>query len=463
MSELVPIQFAKQTNQPFSRVVSSELCENLYLEKNLDGSKSPISLLPTPGISTLVTLGNGPIRGMAQAGSDLYVVSGNTLYKVTQGLTTTELATVAQSGPVTMLVGEPTAALLGIRTSSEFYAWNGTTLTTNPEGGFSSAAFQDGYGILTRTGTEQFFLTGLDDFSTMSGLDFSSTDAFADLLVGCISDHRRLWLFGEKTIEVWENAGISPFPFVRSGSGFMERGCASANSIAKAQNHVFWLGDDLIVYTASGYQPQRISTHGVEELIRGVVSPETAEGFTYALGGHTFYVLTFTEATLVLDIGTGLWHSRKSFGLNRWRVGNFVLWNQRPVVGDYSNGKVYLLTPAVFSEAGDPLIRRAVAPPLYFGGKQFITDELFIDIEAGQGLVTGQGSDPQLMLDFSDDGGRTWSNELWRSAGEIGEYGIRARWHGLGSSRERMYRVTQSDPTKLVITGAFARVEVLSE
>jgi hypothetical protein len=39
--------------------------------------------------------------------------------------------------------------------------------------------------------------------------------------------------------------------------------------------------------------------------------------------------------------------------------------------------------------------------------------------------------------------------------GAIGLYTTRARWSKLGSSRQRVYRVTISDPVKRVIIGAY--------
>jgi Neuraminidase (sialidase) len=79
-------------------------------------------------------------------------------------------------------------------------------------------------------------------------------------------------------------------------------------------------------------------------------------------------------------------------------------------------------------------------------------------MEAGAGLTSGQGSDPQIMLDWSDDGGRTWSNELWRSAGKIGEYRHRAIWNRLGRFRRRTLRIRKSDPVKASFLTAFADI-----
>jgi hypothetical protein len=82
---------------------------------------------------------------------------------------------------------------------------------------------------------------------------------------------------------------------------------------------------------------------------------------------------------------------------------------------------------------------------------------LQLDCETGVGLISGQGSTPQVMLRFSDDGGHTWSNERWVSMGAIGTYASRAIWRRLGMTtelRDRVYEVSGTDPVKLVIIGA---------
>jgi hypothetical protein len=82
-----------------------------------------------------------------------------------------------------------------------------------------------------------------------------------------------------------------------------------------------------------------------------------------------------------------------------------------------------------------------------------------LDLEAGVGLNDGQGEDPQLMLRWSDDGGHTWSDEHWVTAGRLGEYARRAIWRRLGRSRDRVFEVTISDPVKVAWLGAWLDVE----
>jgi Neuraminidase (sialidase) len=63
--------------------------------------------------------------------------------------------------------------------------------------------------------------------------------------------------------------------------------------------------------------------------------------------------------------------------------------------------------------------------------------------------------DPQIMMQYSDNGGYTWSNEKWVSVGKIGEYKTKVRWSRLGSSRNRVFKIMYSEKTFYQINGAY--------
>jgi len=81
-----------------------------------------------------------------------------------------------------------------------------------------------------------------------------------------------------------------------------------------------------------------------------------------------------------------------------------------------------------------------------------------LDCETGVGLNNGQGSDPQVMLSWSSDGGHTWSPEQWMSAGKQGEYTRRVIWRRLGRSRDRVWRIVVSDPVAWRLLTAYIDV-----
>lgn len=65
------------------------------------------------------------------------------------------------------------------------------------------------------------------------------------------------------------------------------------------------------------------------------------------------------------------------------------------------------------------------------------------------------GANPQVMLRISNDGGKTWAAETWRSAGRVGEYLARVDWNRLGCARRRVFEVSCSDPVPFRIVGAY--------
>jgi hypothetical protein len=439
-----------------------ETAENLYLERAPEGSKFQYILLGTPGLRLFGTFGNGPIRGLHLMGSYLYVVSGDELYRVDWQGDSENLGNINGSDLVSM---EDNGSHVWVATNLGLYAAdpNGVYWVTIPGGGsFPRVSYQDGYlmGVLEQT--QQFWLSALDDATTINATDFTTADTLPGLCVGVISDHREPLVFKTDSIEAFYNTGDAAFPFQRTQ--VIERGCAAAHSITKDRNMVFWLGDDLQVYAMEGYAPRVISTPVIAALIKTEASPSSAQGYTYQDGGHTFYVLGFDGFTFVYDLDTGLWHQRLSDGIDRWRAQCHVWAAQwrKNLVGDYANGNVYELDSGTYTENGAVLRRRAVGAPVFNGGRGFIVDEFMLDIEAGVGLESGQGSDPQVVLDWSTDGGKSWSNELWRSFGKIGEFNTEASWQNLGWGRQWSPRITISDPVPVRIAGAYARIDRLS-
>jgi hypothetical protein len=282
-------------------------------------------------------------------------------------------------------------------------------------------------------------------------------------------DHREVWLFGTQSVEVWYDAALEGFPLARIQGAVNEFGCAATYSVAKMDNSLFWLGADArghgVVFRANGYAGQRISTHAVEFAIQSYATMSDAIAFTYQQDGHSFYVLTFpsAQATWVYDAATGAWHERAGFANGqfiRHRANCQMFFSEEVVVGDFENGNIYAYDLDQFSDGdfAQKWLRSWRALPTGQNNlKRTAQHSLQIDMQTGVGLNTGQGSNPQVMLRWSDDGGHTWSNEHWMSAGKIGAYGTRAIRRRLGMTlklRDRVYEISGTDPVKISIVGA---------
>jgi hypothetical protein len=68
--------------------------------------------------------------------------------------------------------------------------------------------------------------------------------------------------------------------------------------------------------------------------------------------------------------------------------------------------------------------------------------------------MTLQTINPQVALQFSNDGGFTWGKEYWKPLGRVGAFGQQLCWDRLGSARDRVFRIIIMDPVKVILTDA---------
>lgn len=464
------IPFATQSYKSSSLPLSAQRCVNAYAEREPPDAKTQIAVFGVPGMTNFATCGTGPIRGMNVMGGMLYVVSGPTLYSVSSAGVATVLGGAVTGTGVVCMTNNGTQVLIVNGQFGYIYASaTGFQVITSPN--FypsSSATFFDNYFVLVKDGTNEYFISNSLDGTTYSGTDFASAEVQPDNIVAIVNQQENLLIFGQTTIETWYDAGAVNFPFQRIDGGTIERGCSAAMTPIKEDNSVFFLGDDLVFYRLDGTIPRRISTHAIEDAWQGYSTVSDAFTFSYTFEGHKFIVLTFVSgnATWVHDLSTGLWHERDSWDLNnkhfgRWRGQTFANIYNKLLIGDAYSGQIGYLDPVNFTEFGNTIQAKLVSPVIESDRKRVFISRFELDIEQGVGTATGQGSNPQIMLDWSDDGGRIFSNQqLWHSMGKIGAYRQRLRWLRQGQSRNRVYRVTISDPVRRTIIAAHADLTI---
>jgi len=432
------------------------------------------SLISTPGLLLKNTLASGPIRGLyTSTNGVLYAVSGNTLYSLDSSFSETTIGTLnTSSGNVSMVDnGTDLVVTDGDYGYIHTLGLNSLNQITDPDFlGADQVVYQDGYFIFNRPDTGQFYISNLNS-TAIDALDIATSEGNPDDIVGIISDHRELWVFNENSTEVFYNSGNADFPFERIEGAFIEHGCAARWTIQKMNNAVFWIGKDDkgrgVVYTAQGFQPQRISTHAVEQAIDGYGDISGAVAYTYQQNGHNFYVLNFSGASTswCFDTTTGLWHERvytNAGDFERHRANYHAFAYSTHVVGDYENGKIYSLDESTYTDDSVEITRQRVFPHMSSGQKRLIINSLQIDMKTGVGLdgaSTVQGHDPQAMLDWSDDGGYSWSNEHWTTMGKIGVRLRRVLWRRLGFTRDRIFRLTITDPVPVALISAQIEIQ----
>jgi len=328
----------------------------------------------------------------------------------------------------------------------------------------NTVAYFDGYFCFDKAGTNQFFLSSLNDGTQYSSLDYASANTNPGFVLAVWQIHEMLTPGCQRALETWYDAGTLDFPFARFDGGTIQRGLAGSQAFALEDNTVFWLGEDGVAYRQNGFTPVRISTHALEA--QWSKYPMFGDCFCMNLtwNGHKWIVFTFPsgKATFVYDVSTSLWHQRISWSAQNqdvggWRVNCLAFWNNGWYVGDMLSGRIGVLSDGAFTEWGNTILALTTSNPRHLDRRRMFMPVFELDVETGVGLATGQGSNPQWMLDWSDDGARTWSQQqLWRSAGALGDYTVRLRWNRMGQARQRVWRLQMTDPVKRAIIGTYA-------
>ena len=451
-------------------------CINLYpeLDENHTGKDGEqFSFVGTPGLTLLGTAGNGPIRGLWYTSTgQLFAVSGNTVYTVSSTGTAVSVGTLLTStGNVGMADNgalNGTGVLVIVDGPNGYYVNLAnpvavTQITSISWLGSNRVTYQDGYFIFVAPNSSEFYLSDLNAI-TFNAPAETAKNGYPDNIVAHIAVNRNLWLLGDVTTEVWFDSGNNTNPFQYISGTLAQFGCAAASSVAIVNNTICWLGKDVtgmgMVFTANGYQPQRISNHSIERQIQTYPTIADAIGFSYQEKGHQFYILTFPSgnATWAYDFETQLWHERAYLSngtFQRIRANCYAHAYGMHIVGDYQTGNIYQMSSTVYTDNGNAILRQRVSPHISNNMNRVFYNSFQLDIETGIGLDgTGQGTAPLCMLDWSDDGGHKWSDQMTASIGKIGSSTTRTIFRRLGTSRNRVFRVGISDPVPVRIMGA---------
>jgi hypothetical protein len=441
-----------------------------YNEAGLGKDAEPAQLAPTPGLTPLVTgLLPGYRGGWVSSTGRLFVVTGNTLYVVTgvdgssTGWSVAVVGTVDGSGPVYLTDNGVTLFL--VTSTGNVYGVDLTTLAfdnltaLNPGGGWlpaSSCCYMDGYVLFSQLNANSIFWTDL--FSTsVQGLNFASAETNPDHVVAVFTNNEDVWVFGQVVTELWYDLGGGNTVFTRRPGIVVETGAAAPATIQKLQNTLLWLSTDprggATVNMANGYSPVRVSTFPIEQLLNACSEAQLklATADTYQLNGHAFYQLNAPglTSTLVFDLtgyqqtGKPQWHERQS-GLGvlagRSIAQGHTYYKGKHVVGGYNDGNLYFYDDASNEENGQLVARIRITPHVSSALKRVKYISLQLDFTPGG--PPDQTVEPQVLLQYSDDGGRTWSSERWASLGSKGQYGNRVIFYQLGVSRNRVFKIT---------------------
>lgn len=455
--------------------VAHQQCVNWYPVVQQGPAMSQAQLFGTVGIEQVATTGSLSTdvnRGSHDLAGIPYFVNGNSLYRLNRGLvageetfSTTALGTIAGIGRVSMADNGTQLMILVPGIKGYIYTVAGGLVEiTDPDlfasGDPQHVVFIDGYFAVT-TDSKAWIVSALNDGTSWDALDFSSAEADPDPIVAPVVHNNTIYIIGSQTTEGFENIGGTGFPFQRNGI-ILDKGCAAPFSLVNSNQQFFMIGggkdESPAVWSFSGGAYNKVSTIVIDSILAGYSVDELDLAFSLAWGfkGQYFVSFVFNDRALTYNQSTGIWHEQKSgiensdgdYDQTRWRVNSIITAYNHVLVGDYTDGRIGMLTDQLYQEYGTNIIRVFSTPPIQNNGNPFRIPnvELFMETGVGNGVV-----DPQVSMSISEDA-KIFDYERNRPVGPIGKYNQRIIWRKNGRVPNMcVLQFRLSDPIKPVI------------
>jgi len=474
-----------------SIIADSSRTNNWYPEL-IQSERGPAGavLYPTPGFTLHATVAPGPSRGHIDFYGRHYTVSGDKVYELTSAgaiVGGAELGVIDSDARQASLSANRYQILI-------ISAGKGYVLTpaTNTLAIIADVDFPgnlpntrairgecvDNYGFVLAD-NNFFYISALNDFTDWNQLDTSSISFFANKLIAQITDHREVFVFAKSKGQALYNSGASDFPFTSIPQGMIEFGVTSLDTLIKADNSFNFLGENDagggMVFRMSGYDPKRISDHGIEHRLQVALKSgydlSSSIAWNYKIEGHEFYVLNAPglDTCPVYDAATKLWHEWSYYntttGLYEPHRGiNHIYINGKHLIGDRELGKIYELDFNTYTDNGALIRRLRRHPQINADGKRLIHEKLRILMGVGKGLDVASdqvGYDPQLLMRYSDDAGVTYTDEIACSTGKLGEFNVEVEFRELGSTeKSRVYELIHMEPVDCPLIESYLDVRL---
>ncbi len=444
----------------------NKVCQNWWPQIQRDPSgKSNYILEAFPGTLSFGSTPGTSSRGMVQHKEQLYTVVDTTLYRVSESGVYTSLGTV--SGGSRCVFSSVGTSLL-IAADGSAYEYDGTTLTKGTDADLGSPKTVTGVNnqaIFDFGSGQTFSVSDAGSYLSVNALNYGSAEVSGDDLIVPYVFEQTLRLFGQRTVEAWWNTGVGNPPFERIQGSTIPVGIGSRYAVTNTPTNLYFFGHDDNVYIVEQNRQLPVSTPPMVRQISGYTITEDAVMYSIGYRGENLIVLNFPSKgkTWVLQEG-GEWFNLSTDG-SSWIGDSYAYCYGKHLVSDTS-GNILELSDTTYTDNGTTIKRVAQSSPIHSGlfgfpGKRCELNALTIELSTGQGLVSGQGQKPRIMLSISENGGRNFGTEYWADIGVTGKYREVVHFGGLGGVGDsKVIKIQLSDPVYCSIHRILGDVDI---
>jgi hypothetical protein len=419
-------------------------------------AKTRVLLMRSAGPRIHAMPGTGPLRGQHTFQGNVFVVSGTSLYEVDIAGNETLIGSIPGTGSVSMAHNIDTLVIVA---EPNAYYTDGVTVSQITDVDFTARGakyveFLDNFLVFMEADSGRVFWADVGEADDFDSLNFATAEGDPDDLVGIKSDHRQILLLGEASFEIFE---FTENGLVRAINGYGEVGCANGDTAQRFDNSVAWVAPDFSVRVLRGNTPQIISEDSISQFLSSV-DVSTLRAYSYSLDGGFYYVVCCSAGARVYNGTTQQWHELSTYPNDYFAWQYQCTAHGRQYIGNFYTNELAYFDPTHYKDGNGIQRMEGTFQPVYAQNRLAVHHRVELVFETGVGLTLGQGSDPEVMLSYSKDGGITWTNLPNKKLGKMGDYEARVHWDAVCSGRQVVYRFAVSDPVKVALTDAFVYV-----
>ena len=323
----------------------------------------------------------------------------------------------------------------------------------------------------TTSSKGEFITSAVGDGTDIDALDFAVAEVHPDDLTRLFVHNQLIYMFGSDSVQPWWNSGVGRPPFDSVQSGARAIGIAGRDAITEQDGLMYFLDDDRIPRKMTGFDTLPMGTNplGKEFASYSTVSDCIVWGVNFDHQDFIVYTFPTASRTWCFHVPSNSWFQlADGVGDERYRGAGHLSVYDKHLIPDYQNGKVYELDFDTSTDNGNTIQRKRTTASIHSGlyaargvaaGREMWFNKVEFDVQVGEGIATGQGSDPQLMIRYSDDGGLTYSAEEMYPLGKGGDYLRKVELFQQGNAFQRVYELIYSEPTKFALFSAHADID----
>lgn len=344
----------------------TEFANFLSGTENLNDNTSTQLTANGEGLTVSVTPG-GSGRGLAMMNDIIYIVSGPSLYSVTEAGATSFIGTIANDSVPVIMSADRDELMITTGSTAYSYTTSGglVSITDSDIGSPFTNAYLDSRRLYDKT-DGQWGVTELNDATAADALNFAEAEAFGDELLSLDTLNQLAYLMGGRSTEIWYTSGVGRPPLDRQA--VRQHGIIGRYARDSIDGRLYFIDHEKApaVFIGTEYSPLLVNENGRQ---RGSAIGKAWESYSdeamsnarvqcYSIEQENYVDFIFPTISKVWT-----YHEPSNEFVERTFTSSAVInaWN-KTLMADYSTGKLYELSDTVYQNDGTAITRRKDLP-----------------------------------------------------------------------------------------------------